>query len=63
MPRLCRALAAEGGTATLEFCMVIPIVLFLILLLVQSTLLMVGNQFVHYAAFAATRSAVRPIVM
>ena len=38
--------------------MVFPIVLFLILILVQSTLLMVGNQFVHYAAFAATRSAI-----
>ncbi len=38
--------------------MVFPIVLFLILMLVQATLLMVGNQFVHYAAFAATRSAI-----
>jgi len=38
--------------------MVFPIVLFLVLILVQSTLLMVGNQFVHYAAFAATRSAI-----
>lgn len=38
--------------------MVFPIVLFLCLVLVQSTLLMVGNQFVHYAAFAATRSAI-----
>jgi hypothetical protein len=38
--------------------MVFPIVLFLILILVQATLLMVGNQFVHYAAFAATRSAI-----
>lgn len=38
--------------------MVFPIVLFLALMLVQATLLMVGNQFVHYAAFAATRSAI-----
>lgn len=53
-----RALAGESGTATIEFCMVFPIVLFLSLILVQSTLLMVGNQFVHYAAFAATRSAI-----
>ena len=52
------ALAQETGTATIEFCMVFPIVLFLILILVQATLLMVGNQFVHYAAFAATRSAI-----
>jgi len=38
--------------------MVFPIVMFLVLILVQVTLLMVGNQFVHYAAFAATRSAI-----
>jgi hypothetical protein len=38
--------------------MVFPIVLILTLILVQFTLLMVGNQFVHYAAFAATRSAI-----
>ncbi len=56
--RCRRAWAHEGGTATVEFCMVFPIVLFLILILVQATLLMVGNQFVHYAAFAATRSAI-----
>lgn len=55
---LFRALCNESGTATVEFCMVFPIVLILILILVQSTLLMVGNQFVHYAAFAATRSAI-----
>ena len=58
MSRLSRALRAEQGVATIEFCMVLPIVLFLVLLLVQSTLLMVGNQYVHYAAFAATRSAI-----
>ena len=56
--RLRRALRAESGVATVEFCMVLPILMFLILLLVQSTLLMVGNQYVHYAAFAATRSAI-----
>ncbi len=57
-PGLRHALRAESGTATVEFCMVFPIVLFLALMLVQATLLMVGNQFVHYAAFAATRSAI-----
>ncbi len=61
--RLCRALASDSGTATVEFCMVLPILLFLILILVQSTLLMVGNQFVHYAAFSATRSAIVYIPM
>lgn len=47
-----------NGTATLEFVLVFPIVLFLALLLIQTTLLMVGNLFVHYAAFAATRTAI-----
>ncbi len=51
-------LRPESGTATIEFCMVLPIVLFLVLILLQSTLLMVGNQYVHYSAFAATRSAI-----
>ena len=56
--RAVRALMADTGTATIEFCMVVPIILFLVLILVQTTLLMVGNHFVHYAAFAATRSAI-----
>ena len=46
------------GTATIEFALVIPVMLFLILLLAQTTFVMAGNLFVHYAAFAATRSAV-----
>ena len=46
------------GTATIEFALVVPIMLFFILLLAQTTLVMAGNLFVHYAAFAATRSAV-----
>lgn len=48
----------ESGTATIEFVLVFPILLVLILLLVQVTLLMVGNLYVHYAAFAATRAAI-----
>jgi TadE-like protein len=58
LSRWRRVLHADSGTATVEFCMVFPIVLFLTLMLAQATLLMVGNQFVHYAAFAATRSAI-----
>ena len=46
------------GTATIEFALVMPIMLFLILLLAQTTFVMAGNLFVHYAAFAATRSAI-----
>lgn len=46
------------GTATIEFTLVMPFLLFASLLLAQTTLLMVGNVFVHYAAFAATRAAI-----
>jgi hypothetical protein len=48
----------ESGVATIEFALVLPIFLFLILLLTQTTLAMTGNLFVNYAAFAATRSAI-----
>jgi hypothetical protein len=46
------------ATATLEFALVVPIMLFLMLVLAQTTLVMTGNLFVHYSAFAATRSAI-----
>lgn len=46
------------GTATLEFVLILPILLFLVLTLAQTTLLMGANVFIHYAAFAATRSAI-----
>lgn len=47
-----------GGTATIEFALVLPILLFVVLTLAQTTMLMGGNLFVHYAAAAATRSAI-----
>ena len=53
-----RPLRDEDGTATIEFALVFPILLFLILVLAQTTFLMGGNIFVHYSAFAATRSAI-----
>lgn len=58
-PVRCTDLICDAkGTATLEFVLVFPFVLFLALLLIQTTLLMVGNLFVHYAAFAAARTAI-----
>ncbi|MCE5276736.1 MAG: TadE family protein [Planctomycetaceae bacterium] len=50
--------ADEGGGAMLEFVMVLPIALMLVLLMIQSSLLMVGNVCVHYAAYCAARTAV-----
>ncbi len=49
--------ANQDGTAMLEFALVFPIALFVTLLLAQTTLLMGGNLVVHYAAYAATRTA------
>lgn len=46
------------ATATIEFALVFPILLFFILILTQTTLTMSGNFFVHYAAFCATRTAI-----
>ncbi len=52
-------LAADtSAVATIEFALALPVLLFLILLLTQTTLLMGGNLFVHYAAYAATRTAI-----
>ncbi len=48
----------QSAVVTIEFALVFPILLFMMLLLTQTTLLMGGNLFVHYAAFAATRSAI-----
>lgn len=47
-----------GGVATIEFALLVPILLFIILTLAQTTMLMGGNIFVHYAAFAAARTAI-----
>ena len=53
-----RRVRAAEGTATMEFALVVPFILFVMLALAQTTFLMSGNLFVHYAAFAATRSAI-----
>lgn len=42
----------------LEFALLLPIALFVVLLLLQVTLLMVGRVFTQYAATAATRTAI-----
>ncbi len=49
---------SEEGSAMLEFALVLPIALMLVLIMAQSTLLMTGNLYVHNAAFAAARNAI-----
>ncbi|QQE13114.1 pilus assembly protein [Planctomycetota bacterium] len=53
-----RSVSGENGSATVEFLMVFPILLFLVLLLLQLMFLLTGNIYVHYAAYAAARSAI-----
>lgn len=53
--------AVEAGvdaTATIEFALLFPVALGIILMLAQTTLLVNANVFVNYAAFAACRSAI-----
>jgi hypothetical protein len=48
----------QEGAVILEFAMVLPFALFLVLLMTQSSMLMGGNLCVHYAAYSAARSAI-----
>ncbi|MHC4983659.1 MAG: TadE/TadG family type IV pilus assembly protein [Planctomycetota bacterium] len=59
--RLRRKASAGGndrGTVMIEFALVLPIILMLVLVMIQSTLLMAGNLCVHYAAYCAARTAI-----
>jgi len=55
--RGARAGGQDGGTIV-EFALVLPVALPLVLMMVQSTLLMGGNLCVNYAAYCAARSAI-----
>jgi len=48
----------QAGVAVLEFVLLFPIAMAIILVMVQSAMLMAGNLLVHYGAFCAARSAV-----
>ncbi len=48
----------ERGVAVVEFTLVFPIAMGIVLVMVQTALVMVGNLLVHYAAYSAARSAV-----
>ncbi len=49
---------AQGGTAIIEFALVLPILLTISLVMLQSSLLVGGNLCVGYASFCAARSAI-----
>jgi len=48
----------ESGTAAIEFVLLFPIALCIVLVMIQSVLVVTGNIVVHYAAYAAARAAV-----
>jgi len=48
----------SAGTAAIEFVLLFPIALSIVLVMIQSMLVVVGNIVVHYSAFAAARAAV-----
>ncbi|MFW5682650.1 MAG: TadE/TadG family type IV pilus assembly protein [Phycisphaeraceae bacterium] len=47
----------ESAVATVEFALVFPVLLAFALILAQTSMLMAGNLYVHYAANAAARAA------
>ncbi len=49
---------AEAGTAAIEFALLFPFALMIVLVMIQSMLLVAGNLAVHHAAYAAARSAI-----
>lgn len=53
-----RALGGQDGTAILEFALVLPIALGIVLLMIQASLLMGGFLCVNYAGYCAARAAV-----
>ncbi len=49
---------AEAGSAAVEFALLFPIALTIVLIMVQATLLLAGNLVVHHAGYAAARAAI-----
>lgn len=57
-PSLLARLQSENGSATVEFLLVVPVLMFFVMALLQVTLLMVGFQYAQHAAFRAARTAI-----
>ena len=55
--------AGTDGTAMIEFALVLPVLLGLVLMMIQVSMLLGGNLCVHYAAYAAARAAVVQVPM
>jgi len=48
----------DAGTAAIEFALLFPLALTVVLILLQSMFVVAGNMAVHHGAFAAARSAI-----
>ena len=55
---LYKRLAGDSGVAMMEFALVTPVIMTIMLLMVQAMLLYTGVFYVQYSAFAAARSAI-----
>jgi uncharacterized membrane protein YhaH (DUF805 family) len=60
-PPLSRVFGDDGGTAALEMLLALPFIVMILLVLLQATLLWNANMVIHYAGFAATRTAITVI--
>ncbi len=49
---------SDAGTASIEFVLVFPVALAIVLVMIQSMLLVTNNLFVHYSAYIGARAAV-----
>ena len=56
--RTRRRPGGQSGTAAIEFVLLFPVALCIVLVMIQSVLVVTGNIVVHYAAYAAARAAV-----
>ena len=53
-----RRTTGDAGTAAIEFVLVFPIALTIVLVMIQSMLLVTQNIVVHYSAYIAARAAI-----
>ncbi len=56
--RTNRRAAPQRGAVMLEFVLIVPVALWLVMVMAQSTLVLGGNLCVHYAAYCGARSAI-----
>ncbi len=57
-PRKSNLLADNAGTATIEFCLVLPVAVGIVLIMIQAMMMMTATMMVSYSAYAAARTAV-----